>query len=60
MEKLTVTEAAERARCHPETVRAALRAGDLRGTQRVKGGNWLIPVAALNAWMKWDEEAVAA
>jgi excisionase family DNA binding protein len=55
---LTVTEAASVARCHPETIREALRDGSLRGSQRKKGGPWKITRAALDAWV--GAEAVAA
>lgn len=52
---LTVPEAADVARCHIETVREALRAGDLHGTQRVKGGTWKIRPECVNAWVEGDE-----
>ena len=60
MNYLTVKEIALRARCHPETVRQALRDGTLRGTQRVVGGNWLATESAVAAWLGEDEEQVAA
>lgn len=35
---------------HVETVRDALRLGDLHGSQRVKGGAWKIRPACAEAW----------
>lgn len=42
---LTVEEAAERLKLHPETIREHLRAGILRGIK--KGRSWRIPESAL-------------
>lgn len=36
---------------HVETVRDALRSGELHGVQRVKGGAWKIRPACLEAWV---------
>jgi len=49
-ERLTVAEVAEATRRHPVTVRKALEAGDLHGTQRVKGGRWLVRRECADAW----------
>ena len=49
---LTPAEAATSARRHPVTIREALRAGELHGFQRVKGGRWLIHQACLDAWVE--------
>jgi excisionase family DNA binding protein len=51
MARLTVKEAATEARRHEKTIAEALRAGELHGTQRVKGGTWLIKADCLEAWM---------
>jgi len=53
-EFLTVATAAERAACHPDTLRDALRSGDLHGTQRVKGGTWKIRPACIDAWVEGE------
>jgi len=37
-------------RRHPVTVRNALASGELHGTQRVKGGRWLIDQDCAVAW----------
>lgn len=48
---LTGPEAAAYSRRHPVTIRRALEAGDLHGSQRVKGGRWLIAADCLDAWI---------
>lgn len=49
---LTVAEAADRARMHPETLRRALADGRLHGYQRTAPrGRWLIHIADLDAWL---------
>jgi hypothetical protein len=50
--RLTTVEAAGVARRHPVTVRYALQDGTLHGTQRVKGGRWLIDPECLAAWVE--------
>lgn len=35
---------------HPETIREALRSGELHGTQRVTGGNWKVQPGCVIAW----------
>lgn len=52
---VTVAGAALIADSHPETVRSALRSGELHGSQRVKGGTWKIRPACVEAWV--DGEA---
>lgn len=47
MSLLTTQEAAERMRCHPETIRRAVRSGSLPA--RHFGGKWLIDEEALEA-----------
>lgn len=47
---ISVKEAAEEARVHPETIADALRSGALHGSQRVKGGTWRIRPSCLEAW----------
>lgn len=49
--RLTVAEAAEFGRRHPVTLRRALEAKELHGTQRVKGGRWVIRADCLDAWL---------
>lgn len=49
--RLTVAEASEVGRKHPVTVRRALEAQELHGTQRVKGGRWVIRADCLDAWL---------
>jgi hypothetical protein len=51
MARLTVNEAAVEARRHPKTISEALRSGELHGTQRVKGGTWLIKSECLESWL---------
>ncbi|HEY8590685.1 MAG TPA: helix-turn-helix domain-containing protein [Naasia sp.] len=48
---LTAPEAAAESRRHPVTVRKALEASELHGTQRMKGGRWSIRRECLNAWI---------
>ncbi|MDR0593716.1 MAG: helix-turn-helix domain-containing protein [Bifidobacteriaceae bacterium] len=48
---LTTGEAAEAARRHPVTIRRALEAGELHGSQRGAGGRWVIREACLEAWL---------
>lgn len=43
-------DAAEHARCHPDTVLKALEAGELHGNQRKAKGRWRVHVDCLNAW----------
>jgi excisionase family DNA binding protein len=47
---LDVKQAAERAGNHAQTIRKALEAGELHGTQRVTGGRWRIHRDCLDAW----------
>ncbi len=48
-------EAALLSEHHIETVREALRSGELHGAQRVKGGTWKIRPACVDAWMAGEE-----
>jgi excisionase family DNA binding protein len=48
-ELLTVVQAAGRARCHPETVRRAIRSGTLVAFRA--GSMWRISPEALTAWL---------
>jgi excisionase family DNA binding protein len=47
----STAQAAEYAGRHPVTIRAALEAGELHGTQRKRGGRWRMHVACLDAWL---------
>ncbi|WP_277394940.1 helix-turn-helix domain-containing protein [Cellulosimicrobium sp. SL-1] len=49
--RLTVEEAADDARVHPETIRDACRSGELHGSQRTKRGRWTIEAQCLTAWI---------
>lgn len=48
--RLTAPEVAEATRRHPVTVRRALEAGELHGTQSGKGGRWTIREDCAEAW----------
>lgn len=48
--RLTVDEAAADARRSSVTIRRALAAGELHGTQRIKRGRWTIARRCLDAW----------
>ena len=47
---LTTAQAAEHTGYHPDTIRKALEAGELRGKQRRPGGHWRVHVDVLDAW----------
>lgn len=57
---LTVAEAARLSRRHPETVRDALKAGELHGHQKHARGRWTVHVDSVTAWIEADNAAVAA
>lgn len=48
--RLTVDQVAEAVGRHPVTIRKALEARDLHGTQQVKGGRWSIREDCAEAW----------
>lgn len=48
----TPNEAALATKRHPETVTAALRDGELHGTQPKKNGRWLIREECLDPWIE--------
>lgn len=50
MRLLNVAQAATEAHRHEDTIRDALRSGELRGGQRKKGGHWTIRDTDLEAW----------
>lgn len=50
-EWLTADEAAARAHRHPETVRRAIRAGELPAIQRCKSGKWLLKSTDVDDWL---------
>lgn len=54
---LNVEEAAEFARCHPETIRDALRGGELRGGQRRKRGIWHTTEEYVTNWLLGEAKA---
>lgn len=49
---LNTAEAAVVARKHPVTIRRALEAGDLHGTQQLAGGRWAIRSECLEAYVE--------
>ncbi|WP_313816335.1 helix-turn-helix domain-containing protein [Citricoccus sp.] len=49
---LSVKQAAERLGEHPDTTRARLRAGDLKGTRLTERGPWKITESALEHFIK--------
>lgn len=51
IQRFTVEQAAEVAQRHPKTVLKALAAGELHGSQRVKGGRWQVRVDCLDSWL---------
>lgn len=51
MTYLTVKEAADEVRRHPDTIRKALESGELHGYQRVPRGKWLIKPEWLEEWL---------
>lgn len=48
---LTVNEAAEATKYHPDTIRKAVYHGEMKATQRCKRGKYLIEQMDLAAWM---------
>lgn len=52
---ISVMEAALIADSHPETVRGALRSGELHGSQRAKGGTWKVRPACVDAWVAGED-----
>lgn len=57
---LTAKQAAEHSGYHLETVRDALRSGQLKGKQRTTAGTWRTTEAWVDAWLAPDEDMVAA
>lgn len=49
--RLTVAESATVAGRHPVTIRRDLEAGVLHGTQRMKGGRWIVRESCLDAYL---------
>lgn len=43
-------DAADHARCHPDTVLKACESGELHGIQRKPKGRWRIHIDCLDAW----------
>jgi len=50
MPRLSVAEVATAVGRHPVTVRKALEAGELHGTQQTKGGRWSVREDCAEAW----------
>lgn len=48
--RLDVAEVSAGTKRHPVTVRRALEAGELHGTQSVKGGRWSVREECAEAW----------
>ena len=60
-EWLTVQEAADRLKVHPETIRVWLRDGRLRGTQPMnKRVGWRIAASELERILRGEEQGKAA
>ena len=60
-EWLTVQEAADRMKVHPETIRVWLRDGRLRGTQPInKRVGWRIAASEIERVLRGDEQGKAA
>ena len=60
-EWLTVQEAADRMKVHPETIRVWLRDGRLRGTQPInKRVGWRIAASEVESVLRGDEQGKAA
>jgi excisionase family DNA binding protein len=58
---LTVTEAAERARRHPDTVRAACKSGELEASKpstKSGKGHWRITTEAVDRWVRGEPAPV--
>lgn len=51
---LTAREAAEYSRRSAGTINKALRDGSLRGSQKVRGGDWRIHRDDLDAWIRGE------
>jgi len=52
---MTVTESAADARLSKFTIYRALEAGELHGTQRVKGGRWRVDGDCLDAYLDGEK-----
>lgn len=55
MQFYSVPRAAAIASCHPQTVSDALRAKELHGTQKGKGGHWKVEGSCLRAWIVGEQ-----
>lgn len=53
---LTAKQAAEYSGYHLETVRDALRSGELKGKQRTTAGTWRTTEAAVDTWLSQGED----
>lgn len=49
--RFNVSQAAEYAGCHPNTIHKACQSGELHGGQRKKGGRYSIRPECLDAWL---------
>jgi len=50
--RLSVPEAAELARRHPDTVRRAIKAGELHATKPVGAREWILDRAEVERWIR--------
>lgn len=48
---LTVNEVAEVTRKHPVTIRLALEGGELHGSQRKRGGRWVVNADCIQPYL---------
>ncbi len=56
---LTPQQAAKATKRHVDTIRVALREGELHGHQRGRRGHWHINPAALEAWVRKQDGTTA-
>jgi hypothetical protein len=52
---LTVSEAADVARCHPERLTEAARRGKLHGYQRSKWSTWKFEEGCVESWVRGEK-----
>lgn len=55
MARLTVAEVAEETRRHPVTVRRALEAGELHGSQPKAGARWTVKSECVEPWLEGEK-----
>jgi hypothetical protein len=58
-EWLTPAQAAAHAKRHPETIRVALRTGEIKGVQSGSNCRWLTKPSWVDAWIMGEAPAAA-